>query len=165
MQPEIFPIAPTLDKMGWVAFGFGAFCLVMTLFFAGVMAFAWSTVRSLQHTEFILKDDGLHVRCFPFSREYAYGVLDLAGAVVTDFQEHPEFKPTLRTAGTSLGSLKGGWHRLRNGNKAMLYVTTRDTLVVIPTTLGHTLLISPQDPVRFLERLRLRAGEPTGGAG
>lgn len=164
MTPDIFPIAPVLEKTGWGIVAFGGFCLVMTLFFVGAMGFAWTTVRSLRHAEFRLEDDGLHVRCFPFSRVYPYAALELSEALVTDFTAHPQFKPTLRTAGTALGSLRGGWHRLRNGNKAMLYLTRGEALVILPTSLGHTLIISPQDPHRFLDRLRQRAGVPAPAA-
>ncbi|GAB7079288.1 PH domain-containing protein [Megalodesulfovibrio paquesii] len=164
MSADIFPIAPVLDKTGWAAFGFEIFCIVMTLFFIGAMGFAWTTVRSLRHAEFQLADHELQVRCFPFSRTYPYTALDLQAALVTDTQTHPEFKPTSRKAGTALGTIKGGWYRLRNGDKALLYLTRGEEAVVIPTRNGHTLLLSPQDPTGFLERLRQRAGAVPDGA-
>jgi hypothetical protein len=47
-----------------------------------------------------------------------------------------------------------GWFRLRNGKNALLYVTDRRRTVYVPTTKGYSVLLTPQEPERFLARLK-----------
>jgi hypothetical protein len=56
--------------------------------------------------------------------------------------------------GTAFPSYRAGWFRLRNGEKALLYLTDSRRAVYVPTTRGYSLLFSPQQPERFVERLR-----------
>ena len=56
--------------------------------------------------------------------------------------------------GTGLPGYQAGWFRLRNGEKALLYLTDRARAVYIPTTAGYSLLLSPADPDGFLSQLR-----------
>ena len=59
-----------------------------------------------------------------------------------------------RRMGTGLPGYQAGWFRLRNGEKALLYLTDRARAVYIPTTAGYSLLLSPADPDGFLSQLR-----------
>jgi hypothetical protein len=65
-----------------------------------------------------------------------------------------ELQPTRRTMGTGLPGYQAGWFRLRNGEKALLYLTDQARAVYIPTTLGYSVLLSPVDPDAFLAALR-----------
>ncbi len=69
-----------------------------------------------------------------------------------------ELVPRLRMAGTAAGGYQAGWFRLRNGEKALLYLTDRRHAVYVPTTEGYSVLLSPQQPEPFVERLRSMAG-------
>jgi hypothetical protein len=51
-----------------------------------------------------------------------------------------------------------GWFRLRNGQRALLYVTTRRRVLYVPTNAGYALLLSPADADGMLADLRRRAG-------
>ena len=55
------------------------------------------------------------------------------------------------------------WFRLRNGEKALLYLTDRARVVYLPTRDGYSVLVSSHAPERLLSALRDAAGE--GGAG
>jgi hypothetical protein len=55
--------------------------------------------------------------------------------------------------GTGLPGYRAGWFRLRNGEKALLYLTDANRAVYIPTTAGYGVLFSPVDPEAFLAAL------------
>jgi hypothetical protein len=55
--------------------------------------------------------------------------------------------------GTGLPGYQSGWFRLANGESALVYLTDRSKAVHIPTTLGYSLLLSPDDPDGFLAAL------------
>jgi hypothetical protein len=60
--------------------------------------------------------------------------------------------------GTGLPGFSAGWFRLRNGNKALVYLTDGSRAVYIPTRNGYDVLLSPQQPDAMLVELRRRAG-------
>lgn len=62
--------------------------------------------------------------------------------------------------GTGLPGYRAGWFRLRNGEKALLYVTDGSRAVYIPTNRGYSLLLSSQNPERLVNRLREIAQAP-----
>jgi hypothetical protein len=55
--------------------------------------------------------------------------------------------------GTGLPGYQAGWFRLRNGEKALVYLTDRRRAVYVPTTAGYDVLLSPEDPDGFLRAL------------
>jgi hypothetical protein len=56
--------------------------------------------------------------------------------------------------GTALPGYQSGWFRLRNGEKALLYLTDRSRAVYIPTAEGYAVVLSPIDPDGFLTALK-----------
>ena len=44
--------------------------------------------------------------------------------------------------------------RYSNGESALLYLTDRRKAVYVPTALGYSLVVSPDDPEAFLSALR-----------
>ena len=89
-----------------------------------------------------------------WGRSIPFHKLELAKARITDLGKGSEYRPRVRTCGTGLPGYASGWFRLANKEKALLYVTRRDNVVYIPTTDGYSLLLSVQEPERFLEMLR-----------
>ncbi len=71
-----------------------------------------------------------------------------------DIGLEPNLAPVIRTFGTGLPGHSTGWYRLRNGEKALLYLTDHSHAVYVPTTAGYAVLVSPKDPARFLAQLQ-----------
>src|ERR1700682_5980331 len=57
-----------------------------------------------------------------------------------DFAAEPGLMPQRRTMGTGLPGYQAGWFRLRNGERALLYLTDRHRGVYGPTPQGHRAL-------------------------
>ena len=70
-----------------------------------------------------------------------------------DFAQAPELLPGRKTMGTSFSGYQAGWFRLRNGDRALLYLTDRQKAVYVPTTEGYGVLLSPSEPEKFLSVL------------
>ncbi len=145
---EVFPIP--------AAAGRGAFWLFAVIFvlLVGVTVMmgwlAWSTQNSRAeiHPQELKLVGDLWGRTIPLDR------LDLGEARIVDLRNAPDLVPRRRTMGTALGSFSAGWFRLRGGEKALVYLTDRRRVVYIPTLDGYSLLLSQEDPQRFLAALR-----------
>jgi hypothetical protein len=77
---------------------------------------------------------------------------------VIDLRGEPSLQPTSRRMGTGLPGFAAGWFRLRNGEKALVYLTDRTRVLHIPTRNGYSLLLSPQRADEMLAELHGRSG-------
>jgi Bacterial PH domain len=140
---EVFEITSSNARWGFVALG-----LIPVLIGLGLVASGLNTPK-LEITDAGLRLSGeLYGRFIPSTE------LKLEQSRLVDLKREPNLEPSLRTFGTGLPGYNAGWFRLRNGEKALLYLTDRTQAVYVPTTAGYSVLVSPKDPVRFLEHLR-----------
>ena len=150
MAEQIFQIAPSTARIWWIYAVMGGVVVLL----AGVFVFVHFVVNGALHAAFTVGDGTLAVRGGVYGRTLSIRDLDLGRARVVNLETDREFAPRRRTNGTNLPGLKAGWFRLRNKEKALLFLTDTANAVHIPTTKGYGLLLSPSAPKRFLEALR-----------
>lgn len=107
-----------------------------------------------RHTTFVVSSSGLRIRGDVYSRTIPLDRLDLSQARILDLTSDEEMKPSWRTNGVGLPGYKSGWFRLKNGSKALLFVTDQHRVLSLPTKDGYIVLLSAQDPENLLRELR-----------
>jgi Bacterial PH domain len=144
----IFPIAPAASRYLW-------FMIPVVVILLGAVALLATSIRGAQSSTFEIRSDGLRLRGDLWGRFIPKAELraDLARRV--DLTQEEGLRPKWRRIGTALPGYQSGWFRLRNGDKALLYLTDRTRAVYVPTTAGYVLLLSPADPDGFLSTLRV----------
>jgi hypothetical protein len=148
---ETFPIAPAAGRALW----FVPILLVVVL--VPVVVLVGSSVRGSRSARFEVSPEGLRLRGDWYGRTIPADQLRGQSAKRVDFAAEPALAPKIRTMGTGLPGYQAGWFRLRNGEKALLYLTDRSRAVYVPTTAGYSLLLSPADPDAFLSAIRAMA--------
>jgi hypothetical protein len=169
--PESFPIVPSTT--GTVVFL--AFILVVCLLpvvamarlfaEAPAIAIAWLVplgtgtivsymVWSSRHVRFELWPDGLRVRNSLFARTVPRADLLPAEGRAVSLREEPQLRPFIKTWGGGLPGYREGWFRLRNRDKALVFLTDRTRIVDLPTRKGYRILLSVADPQEFLDAAR-----------
>lgn len=113
--------------------------------------------RVLHRHRLRLDRDGLEVATTFYRRRLALAELALDQARVVDVDERTEFRPLLKTNGTSLPGFQSGWFRLRNRQRAFVARAGGSRLLWIPTTQGYGLLLQPAQPRALLDRLHALA--------
>jgi len=78
--------------------------------------------------------------------------VDEARAV--DLASERGLQPVARTLGTAVPGYRSGWFALRDGERALLYVTDTRRVAYVPTRKGYGVLVSVADPEGFVESLR-----------
>ncbi|MGV8941218.1 MAG: PH domain-containing protein [Lysobacter sp.] len=101
-----------------------------------------------------LDADGLEVVTSFYRRRLALAELQIDQARVIDLDERTQFKPMVKTNGTSLPGFQSGWFRLRNMRKALVATVSGKRVLYLPTTLGFDLLLQPRRPQALLEWLQ-----------
>jgi Bacterial PH domain len=126
-----------------------AFWIVITLnlLFAGFLGYALrSPVFSVVGNQFVISGS-LWGRSVPVS------AMRLADARTVDLGVDTTIAPIRRVNGVGLPGFRGGWFKLANGERALVFVGKGDRAIYIPSDQGFSLLIAPADPVALLAAL------------
>ncbi len=121
------------------------------LLLAGVLSVVFRSARS---AIFEISSEGLRLKGDFFGRLIPLATLEIERGRIIDLSVDKEFKPRWKTCGSSFPGYQSGWFRLRNKEKALLYLTDQKKVVHLPTKKGYCLLLSPANPERFLEVLK-----------
>lgn len=152
---NVFPIAPAESRYLW-------FLIPITVLLLGAavagVAMLVTAVRGSHASRFVIRADGLRLEGDLYGRLVPKAQLRVEAARRVDLAREDGLQPKSRRMGTALPGYQAGWFRLRNGEKALLYLTDRTRAVYIPTTAGYSLLLSPADPGGFLSRLQAVLG-------
>lgn len=146
-----FPIAPASGRYLW-------FLIPIALILLTAVALLAASIRGAHAARFEIQADGLRLRGDLYGRLVPRSQLRVREARRVDLEREVELRPKSRRLGTALPGYQAGWFRLRDGEKALLYLTDKTRAVYIPTTAGYSLLLSPADPDGFLTRLRTALG-------
>lgn len=148
---ETFYIVPAASKSAWFVYPVVALLLAVAI---GVPLVLWSATRSMRGATFELSQEGLRLHGeFLYRSHVPLEQLRGGSARVVDLRQEHDLAPKRRTAGTAIPGYGAGWFRLRNGRKALIYVTQRDRVVYIPTTDDYDVMLSVTQPDRMVQRL------------
>jgi hypothetical protein len=147
---DTFPIAPAQARILWLAVP------ILTLAIAGIAVAVYSLSAS-RTARFEVSPAGLRLRGDFYGRLIPTQSLRLDLARVVDLRSDSDLKPVIRTLGTSISGYRAGWFRLRDGERALLYVTDPARVVYLPTADGYSVLLSVADPAAFIASLQLHA--------
>jgi hypothetical protein len=145
----VFAIAPAPGRFLWLL-------VPVVLVLIGVFVLLAASIRGAHASRFEVLDDSLRLRGDLYGRTIPRCQLLIDSARRVNFASEPGLLPKWKRVGTGLPGYQSGWFRLRNGEKALLYLTDRSKAVYIPTSNGYGLLLSPLDPDGFLAALRQR---------
>jgi hypothetical protein len=144
---EIFSIAPPVGRAMWLVL------VIPGLIVAFVAGLLTMTVVSSRTARFEISPEGLRLRGDLYGRLIPADQLRGTNARRVDFVANPDLRPQRRTMGTGLPGYRAGWFRLRNGEKALVYLTDSTRAVYVPTRAGYSVVLSPNDPDAFLAAL------------
>jgi PH (Pleckstrin Homology) domain-containing protein len=144
---EVFRMIPATGKTMWLLFTLALFLLFLLGLF-GYIAYSSRNVR------FEISQKGCGFEATSMGGVPAVSLLAGESKRI-DLQKESPYRPRLRTNGIGLPGYRSGWWKLRNGEKALLFVTDLSNVVYIPTRQGYCLLLSPERPEVFLQSLRM----------
>jgi len=149
---EVFGIAPADTKALWLV----GFIPIFVLVLVGVILTA--SISGSRGSTFEVSNEGLRIRGDWYGRLIPANQLVRGTAKRVDFAQSPELTPGRRTMGTGLPGYQAGWFRLRNGDRALVYLTDRSKAVYVQTTDGYNVMLSPSEPDKFLASLNMHFG-------
>jgi hypothetical protein len=74
------------------------------------------------------------------------------GIKIRDLKKLAEYRPYIRTNGIGFPGYYEGWFRLKNGEKCILLIRSKDKKIVyIPTKNNFSVILSSKNPERIIE--------------
>ncbi len=144
---QTFSIVPGDTRVFWGLLPAGVLILLG-------LAVLFLSLSAARNARFEVSPVGLRLKGDLYGRFVPAGDLLVDSARVVDLRTEPGLQPVRRTMGTAVSGYQGGWFRLRDGEKALLYVTDRSRVAYVPTTRGYAIMLSVPDPDAFLASLR-----------
>ena len=155
---DTFPIVPAQVRAAWfmIPTAVGVLLLLGGAVLVGVLG--TRAFSGAQAARFEVSPAGLRLRGDAYGRLIPAAALRTTEARAVDLRTERALAPRLRTMGTALPGYQAGWFRLRNGQKALVYLTDPTHVAYVPTTRGYVVLLSVADPAALITSLRRAAG-------
>jgi hypothetical protein len=145
---EVFPmIPPATNAATWIMVGATALLAALTLLFT------WISFH-IGKASFEVSDEGLRLRGDLYSRLIPAKSLLVDQVQIINLHHDPAHQLSRRTAGTSVSGHQAGWFRLKNGEKALVYLTDRSRVIYLPTSEGYCVMLSTPEPEALIAALR-----------
>ena len=110
--------------------------------------------------QFEVSAQGVRITGDLYGRFLPTGTLQVGLARVVDLDQEPGYRPWIKTNGIGLPWYRSGWHRLKDREQALVFLTRANVAVYVPTTQGFALLITPDRPAELLAALQHPTGVP-----
>ena len=150
---DVFAISPASSRPLWLL---TIICVLLVVVLVALVYTGYSS----RNSRVVMERDRIRLIGDFWGREIPFALLNVSGARILNLAGNPEFAPKRRRLGTGLPGYSSGWFRLGNGEKALVYLTKRQNVVYVPTSDGYALLLSLEEPERFIETLQRSSPEP-----
>ena len=144
---EIFEISPASAKPLWFL---GIICLLLLILFVAFTFLAYSS----RNSRIELTDEYIKIVGDFWGRKIPINQLNASNAKIINLSLDTQYLPKRRTFGTGIPGYASGWFRLQNKEKALVYLTKRNEVVYVDTNDNYSLLLSLDNPEKFIEALQ-----------
>jgi hypothetical protein len=120
----------------------------------GALALITYAALGSRRARFEVSQEGLDIRGDMFGRRIPASIIEAEAVRLLDLGQEDSLAPRRRTWGSGFPGYLAGWFRLKNGRKALLFVTDRSRLVYVPTSGDFDVMLSVADPGGFVGRAK-----------
>ena len=128
--------------------------LAIAVVFILIVALLAFIAYSSKNVRFEVSDEGLRISRSLYGRFIPRGEIAVETVRIIDLNIDSEYKPKRRTNGAGLPGYAEGWFKLKNNEKALLFVTDRSSVVYIPTRKDYSVLLSVQEAEEFSKSIK-----------
>ena len=110
-------------------------------------------ISSMKNTTLTLTEKELIIKSAFYGRKISLENIMIDGIKAISLDEDTEYNLSFRTNGTALPQFKSGWFRLKDREKALVFITDKNSVVLIPTK-DYLLLFSMDNIDEFIDRIK-----------
>jgi hypothetical protein len=108
---------------------------------------------SMKHTSISIKNDEVIIKTFLYGRKIPVNDILINEIRVINLKQNDEYNISIRTNGIGLPNFHLGWMRLKNKEKALVFLTTRENVLLMPTK-NFIVLFSMEKTEEFISKIK-----------
>jgi hypothetical protein len=144
---QVFSLVPTDMSPMWMLWVAIPLLIIFSLLHVVIS-------RQPDRIRLTVTEEGLEVTGGWYKRFIGLDKLNVDGAQPLDLGQAEGYRLKWRTNGIGMPGYKAGWFRLRNGEKAVVFITDQRQVVYVPTTEGYAVMASVADARGVIGALR-----------
>lgn len=144
---EIYEIQPASNSIFFMVIPL--FLILLFILFLILFAFF-----SSKNAKFLINENTLEIKASVYSRRILLNEIKRDEVKLLNLMEDSSWSIKWRTNGIGLLGYNEGWYTLKNGQKGLLFLTSKEKVVLIPTIHNYFIMISPKDPIDFIQALK-----------
>jgi hypothetical protein len=114
---------------------------IMLVFFILLFIACIGLIYYMKNTTININNEYLTIKTLFYGKKIPLDEINANGIKKLDLNKDTEYNIKIRTNGIGLPNYHLGWMRLNNGNKALVYLTDKSNVILIPTD-EYDILIS-----------------------
>ena len=127
--------------------------IILIIIFIGLIALFPAIFYSMKNTTLSLTDKEIIIKTIFYGKKIPLEDILIDEIEKINMKENKEYNISLRTNGISIPNFKSGWMRLKNGKKALVYITDKNNVVLIPTK-EYLILFSMENVEEFIKKIK-----------
>lgn len=148
MTTQLSQKRPAASKVLW------AILITLATIVPAVVSLSLWIAYASRSAQFVISPRGLQIRGSMYGRSIPRDQLMVSQARIVNLDFEGGLALARRTNGTAVPGYTEGWFQLADGRKALVFVTRRSQVVLVPTTEDYIVLLSPVRPEMLLTSLR-----------
>ena len=126
---------------------------IMLIVIIPLIILTFGIINSMKNTTISLSESDLIIKSMFYGRKIPLENIIVDGVKKINLEENAEYDISFRTNGISIPRFKSGWMRLKNGEKALTFITDKNNVVLIPTK-DYLLLFSMDNIDEFINKIK-----------
>jgi hypothetical protein len=109
-------------------------------------------IFSVKNTSISIHNGEIVIKSFIYGRRIPIENILINEIQTLNLRENREYNISIRTNGIGLPNFYSGWMRLNNGKRALVFLTNRENVLLVPTS-DFVLLFSMEKIDEFIQRI------------
>ena len=126
---------------------------IMLIIIIPLIILTFGIINSMKNTTFALAEKEIIIKSIFYGRKIPLEEILVDGIKKIDLNDNTEFSISIRINGISVPKFKSGWMKLKNGQKALTFITDKSSVVLIPT-MDYLLLFSMDNIEEFINKIK-----------
>ena len=127
-------------------------CIILVITIP-LIILTFGIMSSMKNTTLTLTEKELIIKSAFYGRKIPLENIMIDGIKAISLDHDTDYDLSFRTNGTALSQFKSGWFRLKNHEKALVFITDKDSVVLIPTK-DYLLLFSMDNIDEFINKIK-----------
>jgi hypothetical protein len=126
---------------------------LMLVIIIPLIILTFGIISSIKNTTLTLTEKEIVIKSAFYGRKIPLENIMIDGIKRISLDENTDYNMAIRTNGTALPQFKSGWFRLKNREKALVFITDKNNVVLIPTK-DYLLLFSMDNIDEFIKKIK-----------